>query len=174
MSLKKGINNFKNKQLEIVALNTQKIKDVLKSFKDENEKIALKDVIYYVAKNTNLHITTIKKNKSYIKMCEDYYNKICNNKNNKNIERVNNLESEVRILELKNANLENEIIRLKNLIMEKNIKTNKATETENNYEECFNALLNHFKSQIVIKDNKVIDPYTSIREKTICIIKKEE
>jgi hypothetical protein len=69
MGLKKGMSNFKSKQQATIVENTQKIETTLNEFPKDFEKPSLSRVIYFVAKKTGLHISTIKKNEDYLRMC---------------------------------------------------------------------------------------------------------
>lgn len=168
MSAKKGQNNFKKMQDKKVKENTLKIEVALSKLPKKIEKVTLSKVIKFVSNETCLHPTTIKKNSKYTELCNQQYlslklNDIKKNKNNEN-------NNEMRLLKLENSNLKNQIISLKNVIskLEENGLNHLDLSEKEDYKNKFNALLEHFKNQLEIKDGQVIDPYSGIRPVLIC------
>jgi FtsZ-binding cell division protein ZapB len=80
------------------------------------------------------------------------------------------LEGKVRLLELENANLKNQNLSLNNVVRRLETGDNSSNSENDDYKEKFEALLEHFKDQIEIRDGKVIDPYGGIRPVEICDI----
>lgn len=171
MGLQKGVNNFKQKQADTVKENTNKLVEALKDIPKES-CVSLSKVMYYVAEKTNLHISTIKKNKDYVQICEETFLKAMNVKSNLNLKEILELKSQIRNLELEKTNLNNQIISLSNVIkrLENDEGKQKNSKEDSKYKEALFALLEHFKNQIQIVDGKVIDPYSSLRPVTICKI----
>lgn len=171
MGLKKGMSNFKSKQQEIMVENTQKIETALQNFPKDFSKPSLSKVIYFVSEKTGLHISTIKKNEDYLRMCEDLYLNLMKVKSNSNGKEVIELKKSVRTLELENTNLKNQIISLSNVVKRLESSENKETNIEDKkYKEATLALLEHFKDQLQVVNGEVIDPYSSARPKLICKI----
>ena len=92
MGLKKGMSNFKSKQQETIIENTQKIEQAINEFPKEIDKPSLSKIIAFVSEKTGLHITTIKKNEDYLRMCENVY---------LNLMKVKGSNNPKEILELK-------------------------------------------------------------------------
>jgi tetrahydrodipicolinate N-succinyltransferase len=172
MSAIKGVNNFKKMQDKKVKENTKKIKDALDNLPSKIEKVTLSKVVRLVAGEVGLHFTTINKNKLYTEMCEEKYlslklNSMEKGKKHKNTE----LDNEVRLLKLDNANLKNQIIGLKNVIerLENGAKSEDDVDKVD-YKDKFEKLLKHFENQLEIKDGKVVDPYAGVRPVLICYL----
>ncbi len=172
MGLKKGMSNFKSKQQETILENTQKIEQAINEFPKEIDKPSLSKIIAFVSEKTGLHITTIKKNEDYLRMCENVYLNLMKVKGGNNPKEVLELKKTVRTLELKNTNLKNQIISLSNVI--KRLEKSEGVENKVgfNYKEAVEALLEHFKEQIQVVNGEVIDPYSGVRPKLICKLEK--
>lgn len=170
MSAKKGINNFKKSQDEKVRVNTRKIEEALSKLPKKIEKVTLSKVVRLVAKETGLHFTTINKNEKYTAMCNEKYLNLKLNAMDKGKKKKNNeLDNEIRLLRLDNANLKNQVQTLSNVIQRlEEGGTSVEDEAKLDYKEKFEALLSHFSSQLEIKDGKVIDPFGGIRAVVIC------
>lgn len=170
MSAKKGENRFKETQMKKIIENKIKVTNALNSFPKNFEALTLSKVVKFVSENTGLHTTTIKKNDTYIEMCNDFYlSKMTILKETK---EGFSEDKKYRVLELENANLKNQIKSLQGVIQRlenDGIKTDKYI-TDDNYKLQFEAMLEHFKDQIEIKDGTVVDPYSGIRETVICKI----
>lgn len=168
MSVKKGQNNFKKMQDKKVKENTLKIEIALSKAPKKIEKVTLSKVVKFVSNETGLHPTTIKKNDKYTEMCNQKYLLLKLN----DIKKSNNSENdnELRLLKLENTNLKNQIVSLKNVIskLEENGLNNSDSSENEDYKIKFNALLNHFKDQLEITDDQVIDPYSGVRPVLIC------
>jgi hypothetical protein len=172
MGLKKGMNNFKSKQQETIFENTKKIEQSINEFPKEMEKPSLSKVIAFVSEKTGLHITTIKKNEDYLRMCEDVYLNLMKVKSNGNHKEIVELKKSIRTLELENSNLKNQIISLSNVIKRLEMSENINTNSDSNYKQEFYALLEHFKDQLQIVNDEVVDPYGGVRPKLICKLPK--
>lgn len=170
MGLKKGMSNFKSKQQATVLENTQKIAQALSDFPKDTDKPSLSKVIYFVSDKTGLHITTIKKNEDYLRMCEDVYLNLMKVKGTNNPKEVIELKKTVRTLELENANLKNQIISLSNVVKRLENSEGVITSSDSKYKEATLALLEHFKDQLQVVDGQVVDPYSGARPKLICKI----
>lgn len=165
--MKKNINaGLRELQEQRIRETTSKIELALSKLPNEMKKITLSTVIKFVCEETGLHYTTVYKNDMYKEMCNKEFlkrslNKTLGKTKNKDVDLLRNKN---RLLELENANLKNQVISLTNVIqkMEDNgkIAVNKDNES---YKEKLEALLNHFKDQLEIRDGKVIDPYSGIR-----------
>ena len=168
MGLKKGMSNFKSKQQETILENTQKIEQAINEFPKEIDKPSLSKIIAFVSKKTGLHITTIKKNEDYLRMCENIYLNLMKVKGGNNPKEILELKKTVRTLELENTNLKNQIISLSNVI--KRLEKSEVIENkiDSNYKEAVEALLEHFKEQLQVVNGEVIDPYSGVRPKLIC------
>lgn len=168
MGLKKGMSNFKDKQLATILENTQKIEQALNEFPKDTLKHSLSKVIAFVSEKTGLHITTIKKNEDYLRMCEDVYLNLMKVKSSGNNKEIIELKKTVRTLELENSNLKNQITSLSNVIKRLEKYENVETNVDNKYKEAVFALLEHFKEQLEISNGEVVDPYSGARPKLIC------
>ena len=171
MGLQKGVSNFKEKQEATVYENNLKVEKALESFQ-QSENTSLSKIIKHVAEVTNLHTTTIKKNSLYLKKCEQKYISILSL--SKRIESDNpSLQNELRLCKLENANLRNQIKALSNALSlnssNSNVEENITSKID--YKKVTEALLEHFKEQIKIEDDKIIDLYSGIREKIIINMK---
>ena len=164
------MSNFKGKQQEIIIENTKKIEQVISEIPKTIDKPSLSKIITFVSQKTGLHITTIKKNKDYLSICENVYLNLMKVKGSNNPKEVLELKKEVRLLELENTNLKNQIISLSNVIKRLESAENINSKTENNYKEAVDSLLDHFKEQLQVVNGEVIDPYSGIRPKLICKI----
>ena len=172
MGLKKGMSNFKDKQLATILENTQKIEQALKEFPNDIIKPSLSKVIAFVSKKTELHITTIKKNEDYLRMCEDVYLNLMKVKSSGNNKEIIELKKTVRTLELENSNLKNQITSLSNVIKRLEKSENLEVNTDSKYKEAVFALLEHFKDQLEVANGEVVDPYSGARPKLICKLKE--
>lgn len=168
MGLKKGMSNFKSKQQETILENTQKVEQAINELPKDIDKPSLSKVIAFVSEKTGLHITTIKKNKDYLCMCENVYLNLMMVKGSNNSQEVLELKKLVRTLELENTNLKNQIISLSNVIRRLENSENVENKSDFNYKEAVNALLEHFKEQLQVVNGEVIDPYSGVRPKLIC------
>ncbi len=172
MGLKKGMSNFKSKQQETILENTQKIEQAINEFPKEIDKPSLSRIIAFVSEKTGLHITTIKKNEDYLRMCENVYLNLMKVKGGNNPKEVLELKKTVRTLELENTNLKNQIISLSNVIKRLEKSESAENKVDSNYKEAVNALLEHFKEQLQVVNGEVIDPYSGARPKLICKLEK--
>lgn len=170
MGLKKGMSNFKDKQLATILENTQKIEQALNEFPKDTSKTSLSKVVAFVSEKTGLHITTIKKNEDYLRMCEDVYLNLMKVKSSGNNKEIIELKKTVRVLELENSNLKNQITSLSNVIKRLEKSENVETNVDNKYKEAVFALLEHFKDQLEISNGEVVDHYSGARPKLICKI----
>ena len=170
MSVKKGQNNFKELQEKKVKETTQKIEIALSKLPANMEKVTLAKIIQFVSNEISMHYTTIYKNKTYKDMCNQEFLRMSFKKLGKRKnEDTAFLEGKMRLLELENTNLKNQIISLNNVI--RRIESdNPEHSSADEYKEKFEALLEHFKDQIKIRDGKVIDPFGGIRPVEICDI----
>lgn len=168
MGLKKGMSNFRYKQQATLLENTQKIEQVLFEMPKNIDKPSLSKVIYFVSDKTGLHITTIKKNEDYLRMCEDVYLNLMKVKGSNNPKEVIELKKSVRTLELENANLKNQISSLSNVVKRLENSEEVTLGYDNKYKDATVALLEHFKDQLQVIDGQVIDPYSGVRPKLIC------
>lgn len=174
MGLKKGMSNFKSKQQATLLENTQKIEQALSEMPKSIDKLSLSKVIYFVSDKTGLHVTTIKKNENYIRMCEDVYLNLMKVKGANNPKEVIELKKSVRTLELENANLKNQVTSLSNVV--KRLESSEVlpvSTDESKYKEATLALLQHFKDQLQVINGEVVDPYSGVRPKLICIIERK-
>ena len=171
MGLKKGMSNFKGKQQETILENTQKIEQAINGFPKEIDKPSLSKIIAFVSEKTGLHITTIKKNEDYLRMCENVYLNLMKIKEGNKPKEVLELKKTVRTLELENTNLKNQIISLSNVIKRLEKSEGEENKVDNNYKEAVDALLEHFKEQLQVVSGEVIDPYSGARPKLICKLK---
>jgi len=168
MSAKKGENRFKETQLKKMTENKVKVTNALNTFPETFENLTLSKVVKFVSENTGLHPTTVKKNEVYIEMCNDFYlSKITVLKETK---EGFSEDKKYRILELENANLKNQVQSLQSVVQrfEKGDRLIEQPPYDTNYKCQFEAMVEHFKDQIEIKDGKVVDPYSGIREIVIC------
>lgn len=173
MGLKKGMSNFKSKQQSTILENTKKIEEALYELPKDIDKPSLSKVIYFVSDKTGLHITTIKKNEDYLRMCEDVYLNLMKVKGSNNPKEVIELKKSVRTLELENANLRNQISSLSNVVKRLENSEEVTPNSDNKYKEATLALLAHFKDQLQVIDGQVVDPYAGARPKLICKIKED-
>ena len=169
MSVKKGQNNFKELQKKKVRETTQKIEIAISKLPKHMDKVTLAKIIQFVSEEIDMHYTTIYKNETYKDMCNQEFlrrslGKVGKTKN----KDVEFLEGKVRLLELENANLKNQNLSLNNVVRRLETGDNSSNSENNYYKEKFEALLEHFKDQIEIRDGKVIDPYGGIRPIIIC------
>jgi len=173
MKTKKGINHFKKSQDEKVKENTRKIEVALSNLPNKIDKVTLSKVVRAVAKETGLHFTTINKNEAYTAMCNEKYLHLKlkgmlrkDSKSKGNTE----LDNEVRLLKLDNANLKNQVIGLKNIVtrFEEGGQILSVQEEQVDYKDKFEELLKHFEDQLEIKDGQVVDPYAGVRPVLIC------
>ena len=170
MGLKKGMSNFKSKQQETIIENTQKIEQAINEFPKEIDKPSLSKIIAFVSEKTGLHITTIKKNEDYLRMCENVYLNLMKVKGSNNPKEILELKKTVRTLELENTNLKNQIMSLSNVIKRLEKSESVENKVSSNYKEVVDALLEHFKDQLQVVNGEVIDPYSGVRPKLICKI----
>lgn len=171
MSVKKGQNNFKKLQEKKIKETTQKIEMAISKLPKNMEKVTLAKIIRFVSDEIGMHYTTIYKNEDYKDMCNQEFlrrslDKVGKTKN----KDIAFLEGKVRLLELENANLKNQNISLNNVVRRLETGDNSSNSTNDDYKEKFEALLEHFKDQIEIRNGKVIDPYGGIRPVEICDI----
>lgn len=169
MSVKKGVNNFKQMQIDKVAKNTIAIETALNKLPKKIDKVSLSKIVNMVADLTGLHSTSIKKNKKYLNLCNDKFLSMviklpANKKRSENID----YERKIRLLELENSNLKNQIISLNNVVSRLESYGIEECSEKDNYKEKFEKLLKHFESYIEIRDNQVIDPYAGVRPVVIC------
>lgn len=170
--MKKNINaGLRELQEQRIIETTAKIELALSKLPSKMDKPTLSKVINFVCEETGIHFTTIYKNENYKEMCNKEFlkrslSKSLSKSKNKDVDL---LENKNRMLELENANLKNKIIALTNVIQRiENKDQFELKENKDNYKEKFEALLNHFKDQLEIRDGKVIDPYSGIRPVEIC------
>jgi translation initiation factor 2B subunit (eIF-2B alpha/beta/delta family) len=171
MSVKKGQNNFKKLQEKKIKETTQKIEMAISKLPKNMEKVTLAKIIQFVSDEIGMHYTTIYKNEDYKDMCNQEFlrrslDKVGKTKN----KDIAFLEGKVRLLELENANLKNQNISLNNVVRRLETGDNSSNSANDDYKEKFEALLEHFKDQVEIKDGKVIDPFGGIRPIEICDI----
>lgn len=169
MSVKKGVNNFKKMQDDKIAKNTIAIETALSKLPKKIDKVSLSKIVNMVAKLTDLHSTTIKKNEKYLKLCNDKFLSMAINiptskKTSENID----YERKIRLLELENSNLKNQIISLSNVVNRLESHGNKENTGTDNYKEHFEALFNHFKNFLEVRDGEIIDMHGSVRPIVIC------
>lgn len=172
MSVKKGINNFKKMQDDKVAKNTIAIENAINNLPKKIEKVSLSKIVNMVSNLTGLHSTTIKKNETYLNLCNEKFLSMAIQlpKNNKKLENID-YERKIRLLELENSTLKNQVISLSNVVSRLEFNENRENLIINDYKEKFEALLNHFKDFLVIKDGEIIDMHSSIRPVIICKLK---
>lgn len=170
MSVKKGQNNFKELQEKKVKETTQKIEIAISKLPKNMEKITLAKIIRFVSDEIGMHYTTIYKNEIYKDMCnQEFLRRSFKKLGKRKNQDVAFLEGKMRLLELENTNLKNQIISLNNVI--RRLESGYVdAETTDDYKDKFEALLEHFKDQIEIRDGKVIDPFGGIRPVEICDI----
>lgn len=171
MSVKKGVNNFKKMQDDKIAKNTIAIETALSKLPKKIDKVSLSKIVNMVANLTGLHSTTIKKNEKYLSLCNDKFLSMAIKlptikKTAENID----YERKIRLLELENSNLKNQVVSLSNVVSRLEKDENKESLTTDDYKEKFEKLLKHFEQHIIIKDGKLIDPYSEIRPVFICNI----
>jgi len=171
MSVKKGINNFKKMQDDKVAKNTIAIEIALSNLPKKIDKVSLSKIVNMVASLTGLHSTTIKKNEKYLNLCNDKFLSMAIQlpKNNKKLENID-YERKIRLLELENSTLKNQVISLSNVVSRLEFNGNKENVIIDNYKEKFEALFNHFKDFLEIKEGKIIDINGGVRPIFICEI----
>lgn len=172
MSVKKGTNHFKKSQDEKVRENTKKIEIALSNLPKKIEKVTLSKVVRLVAKETGLHFTTINKNETYTAMCNEKFLSLQLNSMDKGKKKKNTeLDNELRLLRLENANLKNQVKTLSNVVQRlEEGGASVESEDQVDYKDKFEKLLKHFEDQLEIKDGQVIDPYAGIRPIIICKI----
>lgn len=173
MKTKKGVNHFKKSQDEKVKENTRKIEVALSNLPNKIEKVTLSKVVRAVAKETGLHFTTINKNEAYTAMCNEKYLHLKLNgmlRKDSKSKGTTELDNEVRLLKLDNANLKNQVIGLKNIVarFEDGGRKVDSESNEFDYKDKFEKLLKHFEDQLEVKDGQVIDPYAGVRPVLIC------
>ena len=173
MNTKKRINHFKKSQDEKVRENTKKIEIALSNLPKKIEKVTLSKVVRLVAKETGLHFTTINKNETYTAMCNEKFLSLQLNSMDKGKKKKNTeLDNELRLLQLENANLKNQVKTLSNVVQRlEEGGASVESEEQVDYKDKFEKLLKHFEDQLEIKDGQVIDPYAGIRPVVICNIK---
>lgn len=175
MSVKKGVNNFKKMQDDKIARNTIAIETALSKLPKKIDKVSLSKIVNMVAKLAGLHSTTIKKNEKYLNLCNDKFLSMAIKlptikKTSENID----YERKIRLLELENSNLKNQVVSLSNVVSRLEVNGNKKNTEIDNYKEHFEALFNHFKDLLEVRDGEIIDMHGSIRPIVICKIKGAE
>lgn len=170
MGLKKGMSNFTKKQQATVFENTEKIELALKNLPTNIDKISLSKIISCVSKETGLHITTIKKNEDYLRMCEEVFLNLMKVKSNGNPKELLETKNKIRMLELENTNLKNQITSLSNVIKRLEKNDNLIEDRKDNSKEALEAILEHFKEHLQIVDGNIVDVYSGVRPKIICKI----
>ena len=172
MSVKKGVNNFKKMQDDKIVKNTIAIETALSKLPKKIDKVSLSKIVNMVAKLAGLHSTTIKKNETYLRLCNEKFLSMAiklpvSKKNSENID----YERKIRLLELENSNLKNQVVSLSNVVSRLEVNGNKENTEIENYKEHFEALLKHFSNFIEIKNNQVIDSCGGLRPIVICTLK---
>lgn len=175
MSVKKGVNNFKKMQDDKIAKNTIAIETALSKLPKKIDKVSLSKIVNMVANLTGLHSTTIKKNEKYLNLCNDKFLSIAvklpiSKKTSENID----YERKIRLLELENSNLKNQVISLSNVVSRLEVDGNRENKEINNYKKHFEALFNHFKEFLDVRDGEIIDRHGSIRPIVICKIQGDK
>lgn len=170
--MKKKINDgLRELQEQRIKETTAKIELALSKLPLKMDKPTLSKVINFVCEDTGIHFSTIYKNEKYKEMCNKEFLKrsLSDSLNKSKNKDIDLLKNQNRLLELENTNLKNQVISLTNVIQKMQDNSNfTVNEDSINYKEKFEALLNHFKDQVEIRDGKVIDIYGGIRPVEIC------
>lgn len=123
----------------------------------------------YVAKQTGIHLTTIRKNKVYWDYCEDKFKKFISKDVLLKVEEVEELRQTIRFREHEINNLKNEIkgLRVLNtkLLNGENVIEEQMEQKE--LKKINKILLGHFVKYLIISENEIIDPHAGILPKVL-------
>lgn len=135
----------------------------------------LYEVYNYVAKSTDINISTLRKNSTYTDICQSFLKSSFSGQIKLDVVEFEGIKQENKLLKLEQVRLQNQILALTNALQ----KNSNALPTESKdlkeTEAILRKLVEHFHKHVQVIEDEIVDPFASVRPVLIAkspIIKK--